>query len=61
MNQKKPKFRKQITTIEIGICPSCMEDLEKRDIIDTVSGEIILIRKHICVSKSNCNFEWIEE
>lgn len=27
MNQKKPRYRKQITTIQVPVCPNCNQDL----------------------------------
>jgi hypothetical protein len=64
MNQpndvKKPKSRKQITSTLVYMCTLCMEDLKSIQYVENISGEFFIRTKHVCISKQNCNFEYIE-
>lgn len=60
MNQKKIRSRKQLTSINVFICPTCDVDLVPTQYIDNVSGELFIKTKHVCTSRENCNFEYEE-
>ena len=59
-NQKRPRFRKQITSVTVYICPECNVDLVPRNYAENVSGEIIIKTKHVCISEKSCKFEFYE-